>query len=320
MRPLFVVGSHRSGTTMLRLMLNSHPQLTMPPESHFIPWAYSRFRERMETDSFLRFLQSQERFRDWDLSPTLVRSRLAPDMSVATALAVVFETYAAREGKSRWGDKTPDYVLCLPLLLKLFPDAQVVHLIRDGRDVAASFLARSESRSIWSASYHWTSRVIVGRRDGKQLPASQYLEIRYEDLVESPERWLREICAFADLPFSEEMLKYSGRVEGAVPERFQNRWERLKQPPTPGARNWRTELSPHEIAVFEATGGELLTELGYERGVSRIPIHLKVRAFLFVGMARAWHLVNFGKVRRFVGRRLLHPIVGKQRGRREKRA
>src|SRR4051794_27962840 len=124
-RPIFpfVVGCSRSGTTLLRALLDAHPLLAVPPESHF---AVAPRLRRLGRDPW---------FRLWGIEPPDLRG-----LDVADAVRAVFAAYAAAQGKPRYADKTPHYVSHLPLLAERFPEARFVHVVRDGRDVALSLL------------------------------------------------------------------------------------------------------------------------------------------------------------------------------------
>src|SRR6266545_1616703 len=146
--PVFVVGCGRSGTTMLRLMLDAHPELAIPGESHFIPPLWSARRRylrggRLDADLLLTELFRTLHFQMWKLPEAEVRRRVSGlmDPGFADVIGSVFAVYAEHQGKERWGDKTPIYVRHLPLLATLFGDARFVHLIRDGRDVTLSYLS-----------------------------------------------------------------------------------------------------------------------------------------------------------------------------------
>jgi hypothetical protein len=193
---------------------------------------------------------------------------------------VFYELYAAGHGKSRWGDKTPQYVLRMPQIAQLLPEARFVHMVRDGRDVALSVLPLwFGPTSLEEAASWWVERVRAGRRDG---PALNYLEVRYEHLVERPIEELRRVCAFVGVDFRTEMLTYhtravermremkdiaSGDAPVTASDRAQMRARlraRLSEPPdTTGVGRWRTEMSLDEQSRFSAIAGDLLVELGY---------------------------------------------------------
>lgn len=288
--PIFIVGCHRSGKTLLRLMLDSHPLVAVPPESHFITQAYFRRRDLVggagfvSVDRFLGLLEHHRHFLDWGLPLEEVGAQLRRNqrLTLPRALATPFEVYAARHGKERWGDKTPMYVRHIPVLASLFPGAQFIHLIRDGRDVLASTGARGYVPDVWSTAYHWWSMVTSGKRGGALIPG-RYLEIRYERFVEEPEKTLRQICDLVGLEFDRAMLDYTARVKVAIPERRQKRRQKMavSMPPTPHLRDWRIEVAPRQIAVFESIAGDLLDEIGYGRSIRRLPLVLRACAWLY---------------------------------------
>src|SRR5262249_20192115 len=140
--PIFIVGCPRSGTALLRDLLRSHPRLSFPGESHFIPALYRGYgdpnNEREACALASRILESAW-VKAWGLA--LEPSAFAGERSYAKIVSRIFEAWAEKERKPRWGDKTPRYVVEIPLLMKLFPDAKILHIIRDGRDVALSWIS-----------------------------------------------------------------------------------------------------------------------------------------------------------------------------------
>lgn len=286
--PLFVVGALRSGTTLLRVMLDRHPLLAIPPESHFVPvlWArrrrYGRNGRIEDRERFLHDLAADSRFRGWELPLDAVRRELALHQSptFGQAIDAVFRAYASREGKRRWADKTPRYVDCLPLLARIVPEARFVHLIRDGRDVAISIvdLGRLHRRSA-TAAFFWARRVTNGRRAGVALGPKRYTEMRYEDLLDDLEGGLRRLCAFADLPFDPVMLEHDERAIQRVPARQRRMHARLALPPTKGLRDWRTQMPADELAEFEAIAGAVLVDVGYELASGPVGVGTRLRAW-----------------------------------------
>ncbi|HWQ24158.1 MAG TPA: sulfotransferase [Gaiellaceae bacterium] len=267
--PLLLLGVSRSGTTLLRVVLDRSPGLAVPDESFFVPLLARRHRAPVDPAAFLDDLRRLPVLAAWGLSPVEVAPRLRPGMAVGEAIAAIYETYAERAGKPRWGDKTPMYMRHLPLLERLFPAAQYVHLVRDGRDAAVSFLqlppgtyTRTWAHPTSAAAFAclWRTEVEAARALGGRVGRERYLEVRYEDLVDDPEAVVRRICAFARIPFVPDMLEYAGSVDvSAKPHQ-----QRLRQAPTRGVRDWRTELDAGEVRSFEAVAGDLLAALGYE--------------------------------------------------------
>jgi len=265
---VIVLGVRRSGTTLLRVMLDRNPALAVPDESYFVPQLARRHRGTVEPASFVDDLRRLPTLAEWDIPADAVAARLRPGMTTGEAIAAVFEAYAAERGKPRWGDKTPLYMQHLPLLERLFPEASFVHLIRDGRDAALSFLSVPEGimtegwgypRDAAGFACQWATEVRAARALGERVGPGRYLELRYEALVADPAGELRRTCSFAGLEYDEAMLGYVGRTESARKEHQQ----RLNEPPRVGVRDWSTEMPVADRAAFEAVAGDLLAALGY---------------------------------------------------------
>jgi hypothetical protein len=267
----FIVGCGRSGSTLLRAMCDGHPDLAVPPESHFVVQLapHGRFANRpLDARAFVEQLGASDRFRLWEIEREVLTEAFAasPPKDYPQAVRQVFGLWASTRGKPRYADKTPVYVLHMRELARLFPEAAFVHLVRDGRDVACSFLELGWADTIEEAAMHWRLRVTRGRRAGRTLPAGRYLELRYEDLVQDPGAQLRALCATIELPFSPAMLDHSGRAAEVIRTTGHPEYHRqLAIPPTPGLRDWRRELTAEDVARFELLAGDALDEHGYER-------------------------------------------------------
>jgi len=266
--PVLVLGVRRSGTTLLRVILDRSPSIAIPDESYFIPQLAARHRSPIDAEEFADDLGRLPTLADWGVDVSQVRERLRDGMAPGEAVGAVYATYAADRGKERWGDKTPMYMGYLPLLERLFPEALFVHLIRDGRDAATSFLAMpggivtrtwAHPRTPADFACQWKTEVAAARKLGARVGPERYLETRYEALVADPGMEVQAICDFANLAYSEDMLDYAG--DPSVERKAHQ--QRLRQPPTPGVRDWRNDLSATDVAAFEDVAGELLADLGY---------------------------------------------------------
>jgi hypothetical protein len=308
--PLIVLGVRRSGTTLLRVMLDRNRALAVPDESYFVPQLARRHRGRVDPGAFVDDLRRLPTLVEWGLSPDAVSARLREGMTTGEAIVAVFDAYAAERGKTRWGDKTPLYMQYLPLLERLFPAAAYVHLVRDGRDAAMSFLevpagimtaGWGHPRDAAGFAAQWATEVRAARAVGERVGAERYLEVRYEALVASPGEELRRICDFADLEYDDAMLGYVGQTESARKEHQR----RLDEPPRVGVRDWRTEMPPEDVAAFESIAGDLLRDLGYDVSTAGSD---RRRLAAYGARTRAWRAVGAVTQRSPLWRRR-HPIL-----------
>jgi len=284
----FVVGAPRSGTTLLRLMLDAHPALAIPPETGFLRQAARLQGEGDALRDALFTLLTQHpaevpNWADFGLDAGALRAALdaiAP-FDVAEGVRAFYRLYAARFDKRRYGDKTPLYCLHLAELEALLPEAHFVHLVRDGRDVALSLRDTwfAPARDAEGLARHWVDWVSTARRTGAR--ARRYLEVRYEELVEKPQPVLEQICAFVDLPFDAALLRHHERAAERLAEHRERRrrdgtlalsldarrgQQRRTLGPPDASRvlAWRREMAADERARFDSVAGPLLRELGYE--------------------------------------------------------
>jgi hypothetical protein len=293
----FFVGCGRSGTTLLRAMFNAHPDMAVPDEVAFM-LRYSRPHRAVEYGWPRRFdaarcadlIVADSSFRRWALTEEEARDALRdpPPVSFPAAIRLLYGRVAALAGKTRYADKTPMHVLHLRRLGRLFPEARFVHVLRDGRDVATSYATTAWGpQTVEESAVRWRRSVRRGQRGGRRLGPDRYREVRYEALVADPEAQLRTLCGFLHLDWDDAMLRYHEQAEDVITAtRFPDAHQRLLLPPTPGLRDWRRDMAPHEVARFEAIAGPVLDELGY--GASgRAPVGRRLAAGRYVVAARA---------------------------------
>ncbi len=277
----FVVGAPRSGTTLLRLMLDSHPEIAIPAETQFYP-ALLAVSEGSDDwlEPALAAITGCHSWGDYRMNAAAFehRVRMSKPAGRGDVLRTFYRTYAARFGKHAWGDKFPGNVLNMNRIAQLLPEARFLHIIRDGRDVAASL------REMWwrpGDSYQecialWAGRIRVAREQAAStLP---YREIRYESLVHDPRGVLAEVCAFIEFPYDDAMLTYHHRAHERHDEiadwNFQGRLIPRHEligvhsatqtaPTEERIGRWRSEMSAADLAECERVAGDVLAELGY---------------------------------------------------------
>jgi len=279
----FVVGANRSGTTLLRLMLDAHPELAMPPETHFVPNLIELFSQGAPSrEEALAVIASRPEFADFGLPEADLAEAMAVQPNTARGgLLAFYGLYATRQSKGRCGDKTPGYSTSMRAIEGVLPEARFVHIIRDGRDVALSVMARGiRERTIEELAQRWKRRLERTRKQGSRV--ARYTEVRYEDLIRGTEATLRRLTDFLDMPFDEAMLAYheraaerlgemSGELQAAegrqsLPEGYRAEMHSSTSSPPQADRvaKWRREMNPADAREFEEIAGDLLTELGYE--------------------------------------------------------
>ena len=275
-RPVVIVGVGRSGTSLLQSMLNAHPELGFPPETHFFrryvaPHRPGAFWTEADRARLLESLREDEDFAragvDADELFTDPRCAAGP----AGAFRALLERCALARGKPRVGDKDPKNIDSLPALHSYFPGARVIHVVRDPRDVLLS-----RTKAAWSAHRPWWVHPLIyreqiqrGRRLGADLFGEAYMELRYEDLITEPEAQLRRICEHADLFWTPAMLNFGDSARELVDERELS-WKRETFGPllANNSGKWRDGLSQRQVAYTESTCAETFKEFGYERSTT----------------------------------------------------
>lgn len=282
----FIVGVPRSGTTLLRMMCDAHPDLSLPPEMGFMP-AVARLRpeSRQTRAEFLKALTEMPSWQDANIDAAEFEEALSSlqPFNISEGVRTFYRTYAGRFGKSRWGDKTPAYCLHMRDIERILPEAHFIHIIRDGRDVALSLrgLWFSPGDEVEDVAQHWRSWIHTARRLGKRC--RHYMEIRYEDLISNAPSVLPKVCDFIGLPYHPQMESYYQssaarldevktmyRPDGSIvitkEERLFNQRFTTKPPEPSRVFRWRTEMDTETRRRFEVVAGDLLNQLGYRTG------------------------------------------------------
>jgi hypothetical protein len=297
--PFFVVGCDRSGTTMLRLILDRSPDVAIPTESmilvDFAPQAGAPLATDADFDRLAEAVWRHPKVREWALpGGPPARAGRTGGAAYRAALEAPFRAYAELHGKPRWGDKTPYYVGEIDLVKRVFPEARIVNLVRDGRDVALSRRGVPFAPSIVGAAARpWGAAVDAGDAAEARY-GEDVLTIRYEDLVSDPEPVVRRVCAFCEIAYLPEMLAIEEAAAGKLAA-GQEGWfsELYAGIGTRSVGKWRTQMTRAQRAVFAAQASEALRRHGYEVPEAGEPPRVPAAAYAAHNWAvKLWHFAR----------------------------
>ena len=269
--PVFIVGCPRSGTTLLQLLIDLNTDYAIPPES-FVFQRYGtllaepRMLEEGQAESLARLLRHDSRLKRWNLPADLLpRFDGRGPVSSHKVITEFFEAYARFREKSRWGEKTPQHAENLPGILRAFPHAKILHMLRDPRDVVASYTkAVFGPETALLAARRWKHYAVLVEEHTSDLSSEQFRTVKYEDLVTTPEQTVASLL---------EILAHGGqgiRVSladsplGSVYEGISNAHTAVTRQVDPSSvGRWRSRLTPREAQEVEFVTGEIMQRFGY---------------------------------------------------------
>lgn len=273
--PVFIVGTERSGSNLLRVLLNELPSICIPHPPHLmrdLTPLVPRYGDLTNAQNFRRLIHHAVRLVDLHFAPWPLKLdeerivREAPRRDLYSVYACIYEQFREHMGKARWACKSTFMVHHVEEILGHHRQPQFIHLVRDPRDVATS--AR---KSIFS-HYHpyfvaelWRREQSAGLAAARRLPASTWLTLRYEDLIREPKKEMRRVCKFLGESYSDKLLRY---FEGSAARQLSDlsrSWENVGRPILKdNSEKYKSELKPGEIALVEGVAGEVMSEFGYD--------------------------------------------------------
>lgn len=266
--PIFVAGPERSGTSLMWALLRSHPNIAMTRRTNFWKYFYGQFGDLADDISLDRCLAVMMRYdRLVDLNTDWERLRadfMRGEPTYGRLFALLEGQYAERAGKSRWGDKSLDTEQFAGPILEAYPQARILHLIRDPRDRYASVHARWGFRygGVGAGSGIWRLSARLGMRNEERYP-DHYRLVRYESLVNDPEGVLRDICSFIGEPFDPMMLSM-GQAQSFHGSNSSYGPRTPRAISTDSIGRFRTVLSPRQTAFIQIANKREMRRFGYE--------------------------------------------------------
>jgi hypothetical protein len=303
--PVFITGGWGSGTTLIRSMIGSHPAIFLPFETVYFRqiWAhYPALHTADFTDDGALYRLVEAFFETpryqlvaGDLDAQVYHQAMAAvptaERTLPRLLSVFTEVPMRLAQKTRWGAKSPDLVNHLDMVYALYPDAYLIHIIRDGRAVANSRQGKKSRAAAYKVkeaprylgfetpsgeavswrlldyAADWHLYLEIARQHTRQAAHARYLEIRYEALLDAPRAELERVCSFLDAPFDEAMLRYYEKPPEAFvsPSLREAAYPNVDRPPDPTiAQRWRDKLSPAAIHALQRAIGPVLKQEGYD--------------------------------------------------------
>jgi len=287
-RPIFIIGSERSGTTLVLAILACHPRIAVPE----VTWYYPRFRPYLHTfgdlserDNFNTLAHEMSNglrvpfWRMSDANPATFGNEIAAraadiEQSFAGVFAAMFERYAGYVGKPRWGEKTPGNVFYVEQILQDFPNAQFVYIYRDCRDASAEFIASQFGpTNAYSAAVMWRDGQQAVKPFRQSLGADQWFDIRYEDFVREPVDTLKNMCEFLGEDYDDALMEFHTTPVAQSRGKTKDNWA-LAYPITDRHVGiYKHQLSLDQQGIMSWVAGDLMHELGYENLAEPLPLN-----------------------------------------------
>ena len=251
-RPIFLVGCPSSGTTLVQSIIDAHPNISCGQETDFLVEC-----QKIVSGKYWNKLKY------YDSEPEYWHQKIADFFSSFKM------DFAQKYGKKRWADKTPSYTPHLDFICKVFPNCQIIHIIRDGRDVVKSHRNRWGYKSALKATYIWREYITVAREFGKTLPTDQYLEIRYEDMVKEPETNAKLMLEYLEEAWVPEVLQYNESSSHNKPSGYAKYTQERRKKSQENSLIYRSQvgkgknLDPFLKSILHFQADGLMKELGY---------------------------------------------------------
>lgn len=269
--PFFIIGCQRSGTTLLRLILNAHSNIAIPEEGTFWMPLLRRYKNdpyknipNKDLKNILNYIVKNNQFKLWciDPSPLIEKILNLRNCSLKNLMEMFYVYYASTQNKGIWGDKTPSFFRMIPVLHKLFPEARFIHIVRDGRDLYLSWKKmHSLMKFISLSAIEWKYKVNEIRKNLSKIPFEKSMELKYEDLVREPQNVLKKICDFLRIDYEDKILNFWEKSHKYIGKHHS---ELIFRPiSSKSVGKYKKELSYRNLRKYEILAQDLLKKCGY---------------------------------------------------------
>ena len=270
------IGTQRSGSNLLRLMLNQLPEISAPHPPHILKTFFPILSRYGNLEQPKNFIQLASDVCAWvNVNPVPWEGitfqaeevvRLCQRPTLIELFRCIYEAKAVRDGAKYWCCKSMESVNYVEQLEQEGIEPYYIHIYRDGRDVALSFLkAIVGPKHVYHLAKKWAEEQAASLNVREKLGSSRVIQVRYETLIHDPRSEMHRICAGLDVPYSDEIFEYYHSAESLNTAGSGKMWKNVTKPiMSDNHDKFRREFSEQQLIVFERVAGSLLSELGYE--------------------------------------------------------
>ena len=274
---IFMIGIQRSGSNLLRLMLNELPEIAAPHPPHILQRMMPlmpHYGDLTKTGPFSLLVDDVCRLVELNPVPwegvTLDRKDVAArcrEQSLVAVFGAVYDVMAEAWGAKTWCCKSLANIYYLPEINDYFREAKYIYLYRDGRDVAVSFSkAVVGEKHFYHIAKEWDEAQRLALSFREKVPGRRFFNLSYEELTTATERTIRSLCAFLDVEYKPSMLEFHKSAEAQRAASASNLWENVTSPVMKSnSRKFLKEARESDIRIFESVAGKSMDRLGYER-------------------------------------------------------
>lgn len=278
--PLFVLGNPRSGTSLLRIILNAHPNIVIPPECGFLQWWYTKYKEwsiwdcnPTKVEEYVKDVLSSKKIEGYSILENDLTNYILSNepKNYASLSALVYHFYGRKKDVKLWGDKNNYYINHIPLIKEIYPNAKFVHLIRDGRDVACSYKELSKnietgaiyrpilSNKVVEIANEWKSNNTL---IANEIRNNSHYIVKYEDIVLNFDKTIKKILDFLKLPWNDSVENYY-KLNDEPSSTLKWKAKTLEPLDKESVGRFLKELTNEEIKAFESVAHSKLNYYGY---------------------------------------------------------
>lgn len=274
MEPIFILGTERSGTNLLRLILNSHPHIAIPHPPHIMKNFFKLeplYSDLSNDANFKRLICDVARMVALHPYPWGIKIdkdkifRDARERNLINIHFTIYDQYLQSAHKKRWGCKSTFMIYHVALIRQYYPTAKFIYMVRDGRDVAVSAKKTIFNHySVYFTAKLWSKEQQIGIHWLNKLSKNDIFLLKYEDLLSSPSGMIKSVCSFLNEPYQENMLNFFNTAEALKSGSLSAAWKNTSSPIIKNnSQKFKTELREDEIDLFEAIAGPELDYFSY---------------------------------------------------------